>query len=97
MFNSISEDIRKHYCDPKFHGLDWPSTVLATQQAIDNATSFNRAMSAVAASLDKLHDSHVFFVPPPRPYTHEFGWQLEMFGNHCFVTQVRPLGNEVNG
>jgi len=90
MFSNIAADVRKHYYDPKFHGLDWSTTVSATQQAIDNATSFNRALSEIAAGLDKLNDSHVFFLPPERPYTHEFGWQLEMIGDHCFVTQVRP-------
>jgi len=90
MLGTIADDVRKHYYDPKFHGLDWSATVQATQQAIDNATSLNRALSEIAAALDKLNDSHVFFVPPPRPFTHEFGWRLEMIGDHCFVTQVRP-------
>jgi len=90
MFGNIADDVRKHYYDPKFHGLDWSATVQTTQQAIDNATTLNRALSEIAAGLDKLNDSHVFFLPPQRPYTHEFGWQLEMVGDHCFVTQVRP-------
>ncbi len=90
MFSNIADDVRKHYYDPKFHGLDWSATVAATQQAIDNASTLNRALSEIAAGLDKLGDSHTFFLPPRRPYIHEFGWQLEMIGDHCFVTQVRP-------
>src|SRR5262245_6724995 len=90
MWSNIAEDVKKHYYDPKFHGMDWTATVHNTEQAIDNSSSLNRALSEIAAGLDKLNDSHVFFVPPFRPYTHEFGWQLKMVGEHCFVAQVRP-------
>lgn len=48
------------------------------------------AMAHVAASLDKLEDSHTFFLPPQRPYTHDYGFQLQMIGNRCYVSRVRP-------
>jgi len=90
MFSNIASDVKKHYYDPKYHGLDWDATVGNTKQSIDNSASLNRAFSAIAAGLDKLNDSHTFFLTPARPYTHDFGWQIELFGDHCFVTQVRP-------
>lgn len=90
MFKSISNDVKRYYYDPAFHGLDWSATVAATERAIDESANLNRALSEIAAGLDKLADSHTFFIPPPRPYTHEFGWRLEMLGDRCFVTEVRP-------
>ena len=90
MFSNIANDVKKHYYDPHYHGVDWDSAIRSTEQAIDNSTSLNHALSEIAAGLDKLNDSHTFFLPPRRPYTHDFEWQLEMFGDHCFVTQVRP-------
>src|SRR5262249_44790164 len=90
MFNNISSDVKKHYYDPKYHGLDWNVVAHSAEEAIKSSTSLNHALSEIAAGLDKLDDSHTFFLPPSRPYTHDFGWRLAMFGNRCFVTQVRP-------
>jgi len=89
MFSNIANDVKKHYYDPQYHGVDWDSAIRTTEQAIDKSTSLNHALSEIAANLDKLNDSHTFFLPPRRPYTHDFEWQLEIFGDHCFVTQVR--------
>jgi len=61
MLNTISDDVRKHYYDPKLHGIDWSANVKNFQQRIDNAASLNRGLSEVAAALDVLNDSHTFF------------------------------------
>ena len=90
MLSAIANDVKKHYYDPNFHGVDWGGVTHATEQAIDNSANLNRALSEIAAGLDKLDDSHTFFLPPARPYTHDFGWQLRMVGDHCFVLRVRP-------
>jgi len=47
-------------------------------------------LSEVAAAMDVLNDSHTFFLPPPRPYIHTFGWQIGIVGDKCFVLAVRP-------
>lgn len=90
MLTVIGEDIGKHYYDPKIQGVDWKARVAEYKQKIENANSMNMALSIVAAMLDSLNDSHTFFLPPQRPYTHDFGWQIEMVGDKCFVTEVRP-------
>src|SRR5229473_5914293 len=98
MWADISADVRKHYYDPKFHGLDWDQTTRDTKQAIETSTSINMAMSKLAAALDSLNDSHTFFIPPPRPYRHDYGWQMQMVGEHCYVTRVRSgLDAETKG
>lgn len=90
MLNTISDDVKKHYYDPKLHGIDWGVNVKSFQQRIDNAASLNRGLSEVAAALDVLNDSHTFFLPPPRPYKHDYGWRIQMIGRECYVTGVRP-------
>ena len=37
MLENISNDVRKHYYDPKFHGLDWDFKVKETREKIDKA------------------------------------------------------------
>jgi C-terminal processing protease CtpA/Prc len=90
MLQVISGDVRKHYSDPKFHGVDFDSKVADARQQIEKATSFNMAMSHIAAALDNLNDSHTFLIPPQHAYRHDYGLQYQIIGNHCFVTQVRP-------
>jgi len=37
-----------------------------------------------------FHDSHLFFVPPSRNLHFDSGYRMEMVGDRCFVTQVKP-------
>jgi carboxyl-terminal processing protease len=90
MLQVVGNEVRNHYYDPKLHGVDWDAKVEEAKQKINHATSFNMAMSHIAAALDPLNDSHTFFLPPQHAYHHDFGWQYQMFGERCFVTQVRP-------
>lgn len=90
MLNNISDEVQKHYYDPKLRGIDWEANVKSFQQTIDSAASLNRGLSEVAAALDVLNDSHTFFLPPPRPYKHDYGWRMQMIGQKCYVTAVRP-------
>jgi len=90
MLDEIQKDIKKHYYDPTMHGLDWDAEVRAAKKKIDDSPSLNMAMSHLAALLDKLNDSHTFFLPPPRPYTHDFGYYESMVGDRCYITRVRP-------
>jgi len=86
----ISNDVKKHYYDPKFHGVDIDAKTAAAKQQIETVNSFNMAMSHIAAMLDTLNDSHTFFLPPQHAYHHSLGMQYQIVGDRCFVTQVRP-------
>ena len=90
ILHGTAEDVRKHYYDPKFHGLDWDAKVAEAKKKIDNAKSFNGAMSAIAALVASLDDTHTFFIPPQHAVRHDFGWEYQMIGQRCFVTHVRP-------
>jgi C-terminal processing protease CtpA/Prc len=90
MLADVSADIKKHYYDPKLHGVDWDAKVRETREKIDQSPSLNMAMSHLAAALDSLNDSHTFFLPPSRPFRIDFGYELEMIGAKCFIVRVRP-------
>lgn len=90
MLDTISQDVRKHYYDPKLRGIDWDTNIKNFREKIENVTSLNRGLTEVAAALDVLNDSHTFFLPPPRPYKHDYGWHIQIIGQKCYVTQVRP-------
>lgn len=88
MLRNAANDVRKHYYDPKFHGVDWDAVIKKTEDNISKADTLNAAVSEVAAALDALNDSHTFFMPPPRPYVHEYGFRMQMIGERCFVIGV---------
>jgi C-terminal processing protease CtpA/Prc len=90
ILKGVSNDVKKHYYDPKMHGVDFDAKVAEAKAKIEKATSFNMAMSHIAAVLDTLDDSHTFFLPPIHSYRLDYGIQYQIIGNRCFLTHVRP-------
>ncbi len=90
MLDEVARDVRKHYYDPNFHGLDWDATVRKAKDKIEADTSLNLSLAHIALALISLNDSHTFFLPPSRPYLHDYGFQTEMIGDRCYVIRVRP-------
>ncbi|PYV63647.1 MAG: hypothetical protein DMG95_06375 [Acidobacteria bacterium] len=86
----VANDIKKHYYDPKYHGVDWDAAIAQAKKQIEQTNSFNMAMSDIAAMIDTLHDSHTFLLPPQHAYRLDHGFQYQMIGERCFVTRVRP-------
>ena len=88
MLEKVAADVPKYYYDIKLHGVDWEAKVREAKKNVDTADSLNGAVSEIAALLDSLNDSHTAFYPPPRTTTHDYGFKMEMIGDHCFVTHV---------
>jgi C-terminal processing protease CtpA/Prc len=92
MLKDLADGVRKHYYDPKFHGVDLEARIKTADERIRNAASLGQAFAAIANVLDALNDSHTFFVPPARNVRREYGYEEQMIGDRCFVTAVRPGG-----
>lgn len=90
MLGTVAKEVQKHYYDPDFHGVDWDATVQKAKQQIKASDSMNMALAHIAAAMVNLNDSHTFFLPPPRPYIHDYGFQTLMIGDRCYVVRVRP-------
>ncbi|MFZ0297561.1 MAG: S41 family peptidase [Candidatus Sulfotelmatobacter sp.] len=90
MLKVVADEVRKHYYDPKMHGIDWDAKVAEAKQKIEKTNSMNMALSEIAALLATLNDSHTFFLPPQHANRYDYGWEYQMVGEHCFVTEVRP-------
>lgn len=90
MLQAVASEVRKHYYDPKLHGVDWDAKVTEAKKKIDKAQSLGTALSQIAAVLETLDDSHTFFMPPERYYRYSYPVKYQIIGNRCFITQVRP-------
>jgi C-terminal processing protease CtpA/Prc len=91
MLRTVRDDIKKNYYDKKYKGLDIDARFKAAEKKIETAPTMNQALADIAGAVDAMGDSHTFFIPPPRPYKHSYGWEMQPIGDSdCFVTVVRP-------
>ncbi|MGA8553291.1 MAG: S41 family peptidase [Candidatus Acidiferrales bacterium] len=84
------DNVKKHYYDPKYHDVDLDARFRAFDEKIRTAQSLSESFGLIAGFLDGLNDSHTFFMPPSRPYHVDYGYRMQIYGDNCFVTRVRP-------
>jgi len=77
IWQAVASDIKTHYYDPKFHGLDWDAVVADTEQKIDKSASYDMALLQIAAAVDALNDSHTSFVPPRAMINYPNFWVMD--------------------
>lgn len=90
MLREISKSVKKNYYDPNFHGIDIDARYREYNAQLDKAATPSAAFHVIAAFLSGFHDSHLFFVPPSRNLRFDSGYRMEMVGERCFVTLVKP-------
>jgi carboxyl-terminal processing protease len=90
MLRQIYEDIRKNYYDPTFHGVDLDKAFQQFDARLNTAQSPNEAFRVMAAFMLNLRDSHTFFEPPARKNRSTPGYFMQMIGDKCFITRIRP-------
>ena len=89
MLKDVHDKVAKEYYDPAFHGMDFEGRYKEATQRITKATSFSDAMGVIAWYLDALNDSHTIFLPPPRPYLVQDGWEAFFIGDNCYIIAVK--------
>jgi C-terminal processing protease CtpA/Prc len=89
MLRQTTDTVRTQYYDPTYHGVDLDAGYKEAEKRIREAPTLSQAFGAIAAMLDRLNDSHTFFLPPPRPYIVEDGWEATFIGENCFLTAVK--------
>ena len=88
--DQIKSDLKKQYYDPSFHGMDVEARFKQADEKINSASSIGHIFGIIAQALTELEDSHTFFLPPGRSARTEYGWEMQMIGDQCFVTAVKP-------
>jgi C-terminal processing protease CtpA/Prc len=90
MLKAARDDIRKNYYDPAFRGIDLDARTKLAEEKIKQAKSNGEMFGIIAQMLLEFNDSHTMFLPPPRSARIEYGWQMQTFGDDCFVIAVKP-------
>ena len=90
MLKTLKNEIKKNYYDPSFRGIDLEARFKAADEKVDRAASLGQIFGIVAQALIEFEDSHLFFIPPQRANTTDYGWQMQMIGDKCYVSAVKP-------
>jgi C-terminal processing protease CtpA/Prc len=83
-------DLREHYFDSTFRGLDLEARYRTADGALDTASSWASLTGIIARFMAALNDSHTWFDPPALVARVEYGWSMQPIGDSLYVTWVRP-------
>lgn len=90
MLRTARDDIRKNYYDPGFRGIELDARTKLAEERIKQAKSNGEMFGIIAQMLLEFNDSHTVFLPPQRSARIEYGWQMQIFGDNCYVIAVKP-------
>ncbi len=90
MLRDAYSEVKKHYYDPKFQGVDWEARYRQYSTNIEKARNVGDGYAIVAAFLSGLKDSHTYFMPPTRATRYDTGYRFTLVGDSCFITHIRP-------
>ena len=90
MLQNVKTAIKKNYYDPNFHGVNLDETFKAADAKINQATSNGQVFGIIAQAVRSLNDTHTSFTPPPRALHISYDWQIQMIGDHCYITAIKP-------
>ena len=90
MLRTIKDGLKENYYDPAYHGMNLEVRFKTAADQIKVATSVGQIFGIIAQVLIELEDSHTFFLPPGMSATVEYGWQMQIIGEKCYVVAVRP-------
>jgi carboxyl-terminal processing protease len=88
MLRAVEKDLRQYYYDTTFHGLRLATIFDSADARIAVAESNSEAFLTIALTLNALHDSHTRFIPPQRTADVEYGWNVGMVGDSCYILRV---------
>ncbi len=95
MLSIIKDDVKKNYYDPNYHGMDVEARFKTADEKLKQATSIGQLWGIIAQTLVDLDDSHTFFLAPQKRDRTDYGWQMQMVGDHCYVVAVKPESDAV--
>ncbi len=88
MLKNIKNDIEKHYYDPDLRGIDIEKNYKEALEKLDQAASIGQMNGIIAQFMIDFDDSHLFFSPPGKVNKTDYGFEMRMVGDKCFVYSI---------
>jgi C-terminal processing protease CtpA/Prc len=89
MLRGVRTEIADGYYDSTYHGVNLAAAYDSALTRLRDAPALDKALVAVAWLTLDLHDSHTFFMPPRQTVGVEYGWEMAMIGDSCYVMRVK--------
>jgi C-terminal processing protease CtpA/Prc len=90
MLHGVKSELKKNYYDPAYRGMDIEARFKTAEEKLAQADSLGHGIGVIAQLLVELNDSHTYFIPPQRTTRVDYGWQMKMVGDKCFVVAIKP-------
>lgn len=90
MLKIVKGSLKTNYYDQTFRGMDIEARFKSAEEKLKQASSLGHALGIIAQVLMDLDDSHAYFIPPDRSESIEYGWDMQMIGDKCYVVAVKP-------
>ena len=88
MLEIIKNDVKKNYFDQNLRGIDIEAKYKAAVEKIEQATSIGQMSGVIAQFLLDFDDSHLYFIPPGKANKTDYGFEMRMIGDKCFVLKI---------
>lgn len=88
ILKTVKNDVEENYFDPKFNGVDLEGNYKKAKDLIDKAKSSEEMSDIIARFLLLFNDSHVYFIPPPKTVTVDYGWELSLYDEKAYITKI---------
>jgi C-terminal processing protease CtpA/Prc len=90
MLKDIKNDLQKNYYDPGFRGIDLEGRFNGADEEMKQAISPTSAVRIIGQFLLDLDDPSTFFVPPWLHLINNFGFDMQIIGDQCYIVAVKP-------
>ncbi len=90
MLDGVHRAIESNYFDVTFKGHDLAALANVAKDRIGKANSVAESLAAIAQFELELDDLHTTFNPPWLSVASDYGWQMGIVGNDCYVIAVDP-------
>ncbi|HKR56715.1 MAG TPA: S41 family peptidase [Gemmatimonadales bacterium] len=90
MLDRIREELKKNYYDSTLRGVDLAARAAQLDARLDSAADMGDVLVTIASLPLALHDSHTAFLPPGYVLHVEYGWDMFIIGDSCYVGRVTP-------
>jgi carboxyl-terminal processing protease len=90
MLRDVQKEIEEKYFDPSYKGIDLRANAEVAKARISKATSIGETLAAIGQFVLEFDDSHTFFIPPWQTATVDYGWDMGIVGDTCYVLSVKP-------
>lgn len=88
MLDDIKKIVKRYYYDSNFRGINLDEKFANAAQNIKQAESNGQIYINIAQVLAEFDDSHTSFYPPPYAQRVDYGFELQMIGENCYIIEV---------